>query len=164
MHYIVMFLCWIVLSPTLSLATELVDQLDKQFKTAGYPEEEVVVRMAIKTQILEERGERLEDTYLQAMKVHRKLLSMMEKNGWGQEDSLLIDVIETGGIQLVTGLGMNLKFKETLRLKAYLSSCDGTMVKYRGGSIDKFFQKTVIEKAEDCFTYEEKLQGRNYPY
>ena len=156
--------CVVLLLPMATEATELVDSLDKTFKTAGYPESEVVVRMAIRTLITEEHGERLEDTYLQSMKVHRKLHSMMEKNGWGQEDPLLIDVIDAGDIQLVTGRGMNLRFKETLRLKAYLSSCDGTMVKYRGGSIDKFLQKTVIEKAEDCFTYEERLQGRNYPY
>ena len=149
---------------SLSSATEIVDTLDKTYKTAGYPEEEVVVRIVIMTQVYEELGERLEDTWLQSMKAHRKLLSVMLKKGWHQEDPLLVDVIEVGDIQLVTGRGMNLKFKETLRLKAYLSPCDGTMVKYRGGNLDKFLQKTVIEKAEDCFTYEERLQGRNYPY
>jgi len=156
--------CVALLLPMTTEATELVDRLDKTFKTARYPESEVVVRMAIKTSITEEYEEHLEDTYLQAMKAHRKLLLMMKKNGWRQEDPLSIDVIDVGDIQLVTGRGMNLKFKETLRLKAFLSPCDGYMVKYRGGSVDKFFQKTVIEKTEECFTYEEKLQGRNYPY
>lgn len=164
MRYVVLLLSFIMLFPTLSLSTELVDHLDKRYKTSSYPEEEVVVRMSIRTVIQDEAGERLEDIYLQAMKVHRKVVSMMEKNGWGGDDPLLFDVIDAGDIQLVTGRGMNLKFKETFRLKAYLSSCDGAMVKYRGGSIDNFLQKTVIEKAEDCFTYEEKLQGRNYPY
>jgi len=164
MKYACLLLWTILFFTTPSSATEIVDSLDKTFKTIGYPEEEVVVRIAIKTQLLEERGERLEDTYLQAMKVHRKLLSMMMKKGWEQEDPLLIDVIEVGDIQLVTGRGMNLKFQETLRLKAFLSPCDNYMVKYRGGSIDKFFKKTVIEKSEECFTYEEHLQGGNYPY
>ena len=164
MRYVIFLISFSMLFPTLSFSTELVDHLDKHYKTSGYPEEEVVVRVAIITAIKEESGERLEDIYLQSMKVHRKMVSMMEKNGWGENDPLLFDVIDAGDIQLVTGRGMNLKLKETFRLKAFLSSCDGTMVKYRGGSIDKFLQKTVIEKTEDCFTYEEKLQGRNYPY
>ena len=59
---------------------------------------------------------------------------------------------------------MNLKLKETLRLKAYVYQCDMPMHKYRGGSLDEFFKKDVLEKAEQCFTYNEKLQGKNYPY
>jgi len=42
---------------------------------------------------------------------------------------------------LETGQGMNLKFEKTLRLKAFLSPCDNRMVKYWGGSVDKFFKK-----------------------
>lgn len=156
--------CVVLLLPMTTEATELVDRLDKTFKTTGYPESEVVARMAIRTTITEERGKHLENTYLLAMQVHRKMVSVMEKSGWGQENPLLIDVINAGDISLEPGRGMNLKFKETFRLKAYLEPCDGMMVKYRGGSVEKFFQKTVIEKAEECLTYEKHLQGRNYPY
>ena len=102
-----------MLFPTLSFSTELVDHLDKHYKTSGYPEGEVVVRVAIRTAIKEESGGRLEDIYLQSMKVHRKMVSMMEKNGWGEDDPLFFDVIDVGDIQLVTGRGMNLKLKET---------------------------------------------------
>ena len=164
MKHVLLLLSLVILFPNRSFATELIDQLDKTYKTADYKEEEVVVRIAIKTQIYEERGEQREGTWLQSMKVHRKLLSTMMNNGWHREDPLLVDVIDVGDIQLETGRGMNLKFKDTLRLKAFLSPCDNYMVKYRGGSIDKFFQKTVIDKTEECFTYDEHLQGKHYPY
>ena len=150
--------------PMTAAATELVDRLDKTFKTAGYSETEVVVRITVNTEIREFDGEHPDDNYLQALKVHRKLLSVMIKNGWGQEDQLLVNVIDVWSIGLEPDLGMNLKFKETFRLKAYLSACDGAMEKYRGGSIDQFLQNNVIEKAERCFTYEKRLQGKDYPY
>jgi len=153
MRYVFLLLGLVIFSPSLTSATEIVDTLDKTFKTISYPEEEVVVRIAIKTQVYEERGDRIEDTWLQSMKVHRKLLSMMEKKGWKPEDPMQVDVVDAGEIQLETGRGMNLKFKETLRLKAFLSVCDNRMVKYRGGSVDKFFKKTVIRKTERCLTY-----------
>jgi len=88
----------------------------------------------------------------------------MEEKGWKPEDPMQVDIVDAGEIQLETGRGMDLKFKETLRLKAFLSPCDNRMVKYRGGSVDKFFKETVIKKTERCLTYEEHLQGENYPY
>jgi len=162
--YILLLMGLVMFAPSLTSATEIVDTLDKTFKTISYPEEEVIVRIAIRTQVYEERGDRIEDTWLQSMKVHRKLLSMMEKKGWKPEDPMQVDVVDAGEIHLETGRGMNLKFEETLRLKAFLSPCDNRMVKYRGGSVDKFFKKTVIRKTERCLTYEEHLQGENYPY
>jgi len=162
--YILLLVGLVMFAPSLTSATEIVDTLDKTFKTISYPEEEVVVRIAIKTQVYEERGERVEETWLQSMMLHRKLLSVMLKNGWKQEDPLQVDTVNVGDIQLETGRGMTLKLKETLRLKAFLSPCDNYIVKYRGGDLNNFFQKTVIEKTEYCFTYDEHLQGKNYPY
>ena len=145
-------------------ATTLSDSLIKRFKTIGYPEKEVVARITLKTDIPQIEGDRIEDSVLFAYKVQSKLVSVFKKNGWNTDDPLQVDFIDAGVIELKLGKGINLKFKETLRLKAYVYQCDTPMHKYRGGNLDKFFEKDVLEKAEQCFTYDVKLQGKRYPY
>ena len=145
-------------------ATSLSDSLIKRFKTISYPEKEVIARITLKTEVPQIKGDRMEDSVLFAYKVQSKLVSVFKKNGWHTDDPLQVDPIDAGVIELELGKGMNLKFKETLRLKAYIYQCDMPMHKYRGGNLDKFLQKDVLEKAEECFTYDEKLQGKNYPY
>ena len=145
-------------------ATTLSDSLIKRFKTISYPEKEVVVRITLKTDVPKIEGDRIEDSVLLSYKVQSKLVSVFKKNGWNTDNPLQVDIINAGLIELELGKGMNLKFKDTLRLKAYVYQCDMPMHKYRGGNIEKFFEKQVLEKAEQCFTYDEKLQGKNYPY
>ena len=151
-------------TPQFACATTLVDTLNKRFKTISYPEKEVTAQITLQTSIPEISGDRTEDSVLLAYKVQTKLVSIFKKNGWQADDPLLVDSIDAGLIELELGKGMNLKFKETLRLKAYVYQCDMPMHKYRGGKLDQFFEKDVLEKAEQCFTYDEKLQGKNYPY
>lgn len=153
-----------LLCSSLAGATTLSDSLLKHFKTISYPEKEVVARITLQTDIPQIEGDRVEDSVLLAYKVQAKLVSVFRKHGWQGADSLEIDPIDAGVIELKLGKGMNLKFKETLRLKAYVYQCDMPMHKYRGGDIGKFFKKDVLGKAEQCFTYDEKLQGKNYPY
>ncbi|NOY12864.1 MAG: hypothetical protein GXP51_04025 [Deltaproteobacteria bacterium] len=153
-----------LLCGSLAGATTLSDSLLKYFKTISYPEKEVVARITLQTDIPQIEGDRVEDSVLLSYKAQAKLVSVFKKHGWQADDPLEIDPIDAGVIELKLGKGMNLKFKETLRLKAYVYQCDMPMHKYRGGDIGKFFEKDVLEKAEQCFTYDEKLQGKNYPY
>ena len=145
-------------------ATTLVDTLNKHFKKISYPNDEITAQMTLQTEIPEISGDKSEDSFLLAYKVQAKLVSVFKKNGWKADDQLQVDPIDAGLIELKLGKGMNLKFKETLRLKAFVYQCDMPMHKYRGGKLEKFFKKDVLEKAEECFTYDEKLQGKNYPY
>jgi len=154
----------LLLSAAPLFATTLSDSLIKRFKTIGYPEKEVIARITLKTEIPQINGDRVEDSVLLAYKIQAKLVSVFKKNSWKSDDPLQVDLIDAGEIELELGKGMNLKFKDTIRLKAYIYQCDTPMHKYRGGSIDKFFKKVVLEKAEQCFAYDEKLQGQNYPY
>ncbi|GEM_PF-5428022 len=152
------------LSVSLASATTLSDTLNKSFKKISYPNDEVVASITIQTEIPDISGHRIKDSVLLAYKTQAKLVSVFKQNGWHKADELLADSIDAGLIELELGKGMNLKFKETLRLKAYVYQCDMPMHKYRVGNIEKFFEKDVLEKAEECFTYDEKLQGENYPY
>lgn len=152
------------LSVSLVSATTLSDSLVKRFKTIGYPEKKVVARITLKTDIPQIKGDRIEDSVLFAYKTQSKLVSTFKKHGWQADNLMQVDIIDAGVIELELGKGMNLKFKDTLRLKAYVYQCDMPTHKYRGGNIDTFFEKDVLEKAEECFTYDEKLQGKNYPY
>ncbi len=145
-------------------STTLIDSLVKSFKTIGYPENEVVARITFQTDIPQITGDRTEDSVLLAYKIQNKLVSTFLQNGWQTDDSLQVDIIDAGIIELELGKGMTLGLKETLRLKAYIHQCDPPMRKYRGGSLDEFFKKQVLETSERCFTYDEKLQGKNYPY
>ena len=151
-------------APQFTFATTLSDSLIKRFKTISYPEKEVTAQITLQTEIPEISGDRIEDSVLLAYNTQAKLVSVFKKNGWQADDPLQVDMIDAGVIELELGKGMNLKRKETLRLKAYVYQCDMPMHKYRGGKIEKFFEKDVLEKAEQCFTYDEKLQGKNYPY
>ncbi|MCF6267094.1 MAG: hypothetical protein L3J57_11175 [Desulfuromusa sp.] len=157
-------LCLMFTPVNFASATTLVDSLNKQFKRFNYPHEPVTTRITLQTEIPEIVGDRTEDTVLLAYKAQAKLVSVFQNNGWQPEDTLLADVIDVGLIELKLGKGMNLKFKETLRIKVFVHQCDFPMHKYRGGNIEKFFAGQVLEKAEECFTADEKLQGKNYPY
>lgn len=153
-----------LLLASIASATTLSDSLVKRFKTIDLPHQEVTARIVLTTDVPRLDGERNEDTVLLAYRTHAKLVSVFRNNGWQADDPLLIEVIDAGSISLLLDLGMNLKLKETLRLQAYVYPCDPPLFNYRGGSLEQFFQKQVLEKAEQCFTYDEKLQGKNYPY
>ena len=155
---------FLLLSVSLASATTLVDTLNKRFKKISYPNDEIVASITLQTEIPDISGDHTEDSVLLAYKIQAMLVSVFKQNGWQAEDALLVDSINAGLIELELDKGMNLKLKETLRLKAFVHQCNMPMHKYRGGSLDEFFQKQVLGKAEQCFTYDEKLQGKNYPY
>ena len=73
-------------------------------------------------------------------------------------------MLKVNSIVLEPAQRSNLKSLEDLRFRAYLYACDFPVRKYRGGNIDHFFQRDIVDKAEDCFAHDYDLQGRNYPY
>lgn len=145
-------------------ATTLTDTLIKRFKTDGYPEKEVHARITLKTQIPDIEGDQVEASVLLAYRTQAKLVTVFKTAGWGSNDPMLVDTLDAGVVELELDKGMNLKLKETLRLKAYVYQCEFPERKYRGGSLEKFLEKDVMEKAEVCFVRDEKLQGKGYPY
>ena len=86
---------------------------------------------------------------------------MFKSGGWQEDDQLQIDLLDAGLVELKIDDDMSFKGKERRRFKAHVYQCDMPMHKYRGGNLDKFFDQQVLEKAEQCFTYDEKLQGKN---
>ena len=148
----------------IATATTLVDTLNKKFKKIDFPYDEVTVQITITTKLYYLRGNRNQTDFFKTLRIHEKLVHIFRKNGWFPDNPLLTDVIDVGKIELEIGEGMNLKSKRLLRLKAFVHQCDHPRKKYRGGDINEFFENTVLKKAEKCFTYDEGLQGRNYPY
>ena len=159
-----LMLCLFIFSSSVASATDLVDTLNKKFKKISFPHEEVTAKITIVTPVIYLKGNKKEHDAFRALQVHEKLVSIFKQNGWEKDNQLLTDVIDAGEIELEIGEGMTLKFDKTFRLKAFVHQCDSPMTKYRGGDINEFFTKNVLEEAEECFTYEEKLQGKNYPY
>ena len=145
------------------IATELLDTLDKEFKSTGYPYEEKVVRMQVVTGINYMQGNQREHDILRSAKTHEKVVSVLKKHGWREDDPMLTDYLNGGKIEIVLEEGMNLKFKRTNRMFIYLHMCDQQRRKYRGQDLNEYLDKT-IEDAEYCLTYENRLQGKNYPY
>ena len=145
------------------MATELLDTLNKRFKDIGYPYAEKVIRMQVVTGMNYMQSNQREPVILQTVKTHEKVVSVLKKNGWQEDDPMLTDYIHGGKIEIVLEEGMNLKFKKTNRMYIYLHMCDQQRRKYRGQDINEFLNK-IIEDAEYCLTYENRLQGKNYPY
>ena len=145
------------------MATELLDTLNKTFKSASYPYAEKVVRMQVVTGMNYMQRNQKEQVVLYTVKTHEKVVSVLKKNGWQEDDPMLTDFINGGKIEIVLEEGMNLKFKRTNRMFIYLHMCDQQRRKYRGQDINEFLNK-IIEDAEYCLTYENRLQGKNYPY
>jgi hypothetical protein len=143
-------------------ATELTDTLTRGFKKIEHPQEEVVVKIAINTQLTHLSGNNKNQEVVQAYDIHKKLLYTLKQNGWADKPLALADV-DVGKVEVELGEGMSMKMKKTFRMKAFIHQCDMPMRKYRGGDVDEFFKKIVVD-AEECFTHDEKLQGRNYPY
>ena len=154
----------LLLCASLASATTLSDTLSKRFKKISYPNDEVVATITLQTEIPDISGDRIKDSVLLAYKTQAKLVSIFKQNGWQKADMLLVDSIDAGLIEVKPEDGLNLQHKPRLQFKAYVYQCDMPMHKYRGENLDKFFEKQVLEKAEQCFTYDEKLQGKNYPY
>jgi hypothetical protein len=145
-------------------ATTLTDTLTKKFKKIEFPHDEVIAVIHLKTKVNYLRGNAKEQDIMRSMLIQEKAVDTFKQAGWQVDDQLQTGTVDAGKIEFEVGEGMTLKFDQTLRLKAYVHQCDSPMHKYRGGDINEFFTKQVLEKAEECFTYDEKLQGKNYPY
>ena len=139
-------------------ATTYVSTLNKEFKTIAFPYDDITVTIHIETKLHYLKGNSKKKDIVRTLQIHEKAVSIFTQNGWNSNNQLLIDTVDVGKIQLEVGEGMNLKFEETLRLKAFVHQCDFPMTKYRGGDISKFFENTVLKKVEKCLTYNEKLQ------
>lgn len=139
-------------------ATTFVDTLHKKFKRSSFPYEEVTAIISIETKLHHLKGNDIKQDFFQVLQIHRKAVDIFTRNGWRTDGEFKIDTINAGKIELEVGEGLNLKLNKTLRLKAFVHQCDWPMKKYRGGDIDEFFRNSVLEKAEKCFTHDEKLQ------
>ena len=153
----------LLFSVSLADATTLVDTLNKTYKKSSFPHDTVQVRITIQTPITYLSGNNKSQDANRSLMVHEKLVDTFKSNGWSNEDKLLTNVLDAGIVELELGEGMSLQLDKTLRLKAFVHQCESPMFKYRGGDITEFFNK-IIEKSEYCFTYDEHLQGKNWPY
>ena len=145
-------------------ATSFVDSLQKRFKKLDYPHDDVTVRITLQTHMTDNTGNQTDESVLLVYRTHAKVVSVFRNNGWTGDDPLRIDGIDVGVIDLIPELSGHGNHKGNLRLQAFVYACDPPDFKYRGGSLEAFFQKQLLEKAEQCFTYDEQLQGKNYPY
>jgi hypothetical protein len=83
-------------------ATTLFDSLFKHFKTIDFKEKEVVVIITLLNNIIQFDRDRAEDSVLFAYKIQPKLVDMYIKYGWQVDDSLQVDPIDAGVIELIT--------------------------------------------------------------
>jgi len=137
--------------------------LNKKFKSISYPYEEKSVRINIKIEMEYLKGNKKEYDELQAIKMQQKVVSVFKQNGWCNDDPLLTESIDGGLVEIVTGEGMDMSFEKTDRLSIFIHMCDQPKKKYRGGELNEYLNQ-VIEDAEYCLTYDNRLQGKNYPY
>ncbi len=145
-------------------ATTLSDTLIKTFKTAEFEPKEVVAKITLSTDIPQSQTGNPQEAVIRAYKLQAKMASVFKKAGWQEDDQLQVDPLDAGLIELKIDEGMTLGGNNRTRFKAYLYQCDRPMKKYRGENLDGFFNKKVLDTAESCFIYKEKLQGKNYPY
>ena len=145
-------------------ATTLVDTLNKRFKQADYPHNNVTIQITLQTHIADLPTGEIEDYLILAYRTQAKLVSVFKQNAWQTEDALLVESIDVGLVELELDPNRRYKGKDNLNLQVFVHACDPPNFRYRGGSLDEFFQKRILEKAEQCFTYDERLQGKNYPY
>lgn len=149
---------------TVSGATSLVDTFDKKFRTLGFPEAVIVVRLRVESALPRDSRPSGTEGIGAALRVHDLLNQLLLANDWSPLDPWLSGTIDGGRIRLETKEGMDLRLQDTLRLRVFLDQCDPSLVKYRGEHVDDFFRKKVIERAEACMTWEHRLQGPGYPY
>lgn len=161
---VIICLCLALTTVNFACATTLSDSLVKRFKTISYPEQDVIARINLQTTIPSVRGGKVGDAVLLAYKLQSKLVATFNKAGWLHDDQVQIDPIDAGLIEIKPEEGLNLQHKPRLQFKAYVYQCDMPMHKYRGENLKNFFEKQVLKKAEQCFTYDQRLQGENYPY
>ncbi len=160
---IVVFLLAVAVSSPAVWAMEITDTLSKDFKSTHYPFEEQTVRILIRSEIEYLRGNKKEYDELRTIRMQQKVVSVFKQNGWRKDDPLLVETIGGGLVEIVIGEGTDLKLRKTNRLSLFLNMCDHPKRKYRGGDLNEFLNR-IIEEAEDCLTYEYRLQGKNYPY
>ncbi|MBV5340745.1 MAG: hypothetical protein J0665_14515 [Deltaproteobacteria bacterium] len=138
--------------------------LYKAIPSIEYPNNERNVRLEVVTKVDYQSGNRKSDDFDQARKIHEILVQEYAKAGW-KEDDLAMSDIDGGKVDLVIEEGMNLRFENTLRIKAFVYQCgDFPMQKYRGGDVRAFFSKDVVKKSEECITQNNGLQWPGWPY
>jgi len=146
-----------------AIGMEVTDTLNKNFKSINYPNEEKSVTIRIKTVIEYLKGNKQEHDELQAIRIQQKVVSVFKQNGWHNDDQLLTENIDGGLIEIVPDEGMDMSLKKTNRLSIFLHMCDQPKKKYRGGDLNEYLNQ-IIEDTEYCLTYDNRLQGKNYPY
>lgn len=126
--------------------------------TSVYPHKDVEVMINVITNTEVDSNRKKESIFF-ALKNHERLTDAFIRSGW-RECHLLDNKFQVGHIELVFEPRMNLKFDETIVIKTFVYVCESdklwNMLKYRGGNIEKYFDKVVV-KTENCIKDNEKL-------
>ena len=116
-----------------------------------YPNKETEVAVKILTNTSIDANKRKE-SILYALNFHEKLCQAFLKKGWQTCHPLDVQN-DMGALELTFEPRMNLKLKATIVMKTFLYVCEDdklwNMVKYRGGSVVKYFDK-IVNKTENC--------------
>jgi len=116
-----------------------------------YPNKETQVAIKILTNTSIDANKRKE-SILYALDFHEKLCKAFLKKGWQTCHPLDVQN-DLGVLELTFEPRMNLKLKKTIVMKTFLHVCEDdrlwNMVKYRGGSVVKYFDK-IVNKTENC--------------
>ncbi len=116
-----------------------------------YPnkETEVGIKILTNTSIV---ANKRKESILYALDFHEKLCKAFLKKGWQITHPLDVQN-DMGALELTFEPRMNLKLKKTIVMKTFLYVCEDdrlwNMVKYRGGSVVKYFDK-IVNKTENC--------------
>ena len=151
------------ITPPTAYAATLSQSLLKTFKSSHYPYPEQLVEIEISTTIPQLPGKNRQQNYLQAAKVHDKIVHHFQKNSWRPKQKFDLSDIQTKGVAIEMEEGMNLRMKRTFRLFLYLNMCEHPRRKFRGDNIEEFLQ-SAVEDSENCLANVHELQSRNYPY
>jgi len=119
--------------------------------------EEVTIQVLTNPEIEQDKDK---ENLLYTFSFHQQFIDAFKRKGW-QEIHPLTPKKTMGTVELIFEPRVNLKLKETVVMKTFLYVCEDdkqwNMVKYRGGSVDKYFDK-VVGKVENCVEHKIKAQ------
>ena len=116
-----------------------------------YPHKEVEIMIKVITNSNIDAGQAKENV-LHALSYHKRLCDAFKRNGW-KICHPLDEKKQVGEIELTFEPRMNIKLKENLVIRTFIYVCGSerfrNMIKYRGGNIDKYFNK-IVNKTKNC--------------
>ena len=123
----------------------------RYYDKSVYPHKEIEIMIRVITNTNIDAGREKENVLL-ALQYHQRLCQAFKRKQW-KICHLLDEKQQAGAIELTFEPRMNLKLKGKLVIKTFVYVCESdrlwNTIKYRGGNIDKYFNK-VTTKAEDC--------------